>query len=134
MNSHTLLEIIKLFPSIQTNFPMNEKRKNLFLSTCKILDETVDLNKVDMMFPYGGLVGRGNSCLDSIFNKSKLFRLHAILHDAAGSIKSYTEQGPGYCYMHGLLPNCCLMGHITGLLFCFYIKIFNSNLYKLFDC
>ena len=30
----------------------------------------------------------------------------------------YTKQtgkGPGYCYMIGRGPNCCLVGHVTGI-------------------
>ena len=34
--------------------------------------------------PYGGLIGIDNSSLDKDLNDSKILRLHAILHDAAG--------------------------------------------------
>ena len=32
--------------------------------------------------------------------------------------------GPGYCYMIRGGPNSFLLGHVTGLLFCLYVKIF----------
>ena len=54
---------------------------------------------MDQKFPSGGLIGYGNSCMDYFFANSKIFRLHAILHDAAGSVNSTTYKGPGYCYV-----------------------------------
>ena len=37
--------------------------------------------------------------MDYFFTNSKIFRLHAVLHDAAGFVKSTTYKGPGYCYV-----------------------------------
>ena len=68
------------------------------------------------------------------FTNSKFFRLHAILHDAAGSVKSTTCKGPGYCYVLPNFPSSCFLGHVTGLFFCLYVKIFASSEYALFDC
>ena len=42
---------------------------------------------MDQKFPFGGLIGYETSYLDSIFRHSKVFRLHAILHDAAGAVR-----------------------------------------------
>ena len=55
---------------------------------------------------------------------SNVFRRHAKVHDATGAVRSHTGKGPGYCYMIGRGPNSCLLGQMTGLLFCFYVKIF----------
>ena len=30
-------------------------------------------------------------------------------------------------------PNCCLLGHVTGLLFCLYVKIFLPSIFNLID-
>ena len=76
---------------------------------------------MDRKFNFGGLIGYGNSCLDSVFRYSKVFRLHAIVHDAAGGVRSHTGKGPGNCYMIGRGPNSCSLGHVTGLLFCLYV-------------
>ena len=73
---------------------------------------------------FGGLIAYGNSCLDSVFCYSKVFRLHAILNDAAGAVRSHSGKGPGYCYLIGPGPNSCLLGHVTGLLFRLYVKFF----------
>ena len=52
------------------------------------------------------------------FVVSKVFRLHAILHDAAGAVRAHSGKGLGYCYIIGRGPSSCLLGHVTGLLFC----------------
>ena len=54
---------------------------------------------MDQKFPFGDLIGYGNSSMDYFFTNSKIFRLHAVLHDAAGFVKSTTYKGPGYCYV-----------------------------------
>ena len=112
------------------SFEDNSVRKNLFLSACFCWDSGISLREMDQKFKFGGLIGYGNSCLDSVFRYSKVFRLHAILHDAAGSVRSQTGKGPGYCYMIGRGPNSCLLGHVTGLLFCLYVKIFLPSIFN----
>ena len=79
---------------------------------------------MDEKFPSGGLIGCGISYLDSIQCYSKVNRLHAILHDAASAVASNKGKEPGYCYMIGQGPNSCLLGRVTGLLFCPYVEIF----------
>ena len=59
-----------------------------------------------------------------------VFRLHAKLHNAAWSVRSHTGKGPGCCYMIGRGPNSCLLGHVTGQLFCLYVKIFLPSIFK----
>ena len=86
---------------------------------------------MDQKFKFGGLIGYGNSYLDSIFRYSKVFTLHAILHDAAGAVRSHSGKGPGYCYMIGRVPNSCLLGHVTGLLFCLYVKTLSTFHFQL---
>ena len=76
------------------------------------------------------------------FVTRKLFRLHAISQDAAGAVRSYSGEGPGYCYMIGRGPNSCLLGHVTGLLICLYVKLFLPSIFQIcrilkqyvFDC
>ena len=115
-------------------FPTNEKRKNCFLAACKIWDRNVDLDEIDQKFPHGGRIGYGISLLDFFLARSKIFRLHAILHDSAGAVKTTTDEGPGYFYMLPQLPSSCLLGHITGLFFCLYIKVCHPHIFKILDC
>ena len=101
---------------IYHDFSSNTKRKNYFLCTCIVLEPNISLKEMDQKFPFGGLIGCGNSCIDYVFANSKFFRLHAILHDAAGSVISTTHEGPGFCY--DLTRFLCFLGHVTGLFFC----------------
>ena len=68
---------------------------------------------MDQKYPFGGLIGYESSCMDYFFANSKIFRLHAILHDAAGSVNSTTYKGPGYCYVLPTFPSSCFLGHVT---------------------
>ena len=72
--------------------------------------------------------------MDYFSASSKIFRIHANLHDSAGSVKSTTIKGTGYCYVAPSLPSSCFLGHVTGFFFCLYVKIFASSVYALFDC
>ena len=79
---------------------------------------------MDQKFEMGGLIGYGNSCLDFVFCYSKVFRLHAKLHDAAGAVRTHIGKGTGYLYLIGRGPNLPLLVHVTALLFCLYLKLF----------
>ena len=134
MNVQKLNEILRVFEIIRQDFSSYTKRKNLFLCTCIVLDPDICLKEMNQNIPFGGLIGYGNSCMDYFFANSKIFRLHSILHDSAGSVKSTTKKGPAYCYVAPSLPSSCFLGHVTGLFFCLYDKIFASSVYALFDC
>ena len=115
------------------SFEHNSVRKNLFLSAGFCWDSRLSLREMDQNFKFGGTIGYGDSYLDSVFRYSKVFRLHAILNDAAGAVRVHSGKGPGYCYMIGRGPNSCLPGHVTGLLFCLYVKIFLPSIFNLID-
>ena len=59
--------------------------------------------------------------------------MHAILDDAAGAVRSHSGKGPGYGYMIGRGANSSLLGHVTGLLFCLYVKIFLTSIFNSVD-
>ena len=86
------------------SFEHNSVRKNLFLSACFSWASGLCLREMEQNLKIGGLNGYGKSYLDSVFRYSKVFRLHAILHDAAGAVRAHTGKGPGYCYMTGRGP------------------------------
>ena len=88
---------------------------------------------MDQKVKYGGTIGYGDSYLESLFRHFKVFRLHAILKDAAGAVRAHCGKGPGYCYMIGRVQNSCLLGHLTGLLFLLYVKIFLPSIVKSVD-
>ena len=128
-----LISVSRLYPGLKMTFKLNSVRKNLFLSACFCWDSALSLHEMDQKFKFGGLIVYGNSCLDSVFRYSKVFRLHAILHDAAGAVRSHSGKGPGYCYMIGRGPNSCLLGYVTGLLFCLCVKIFLPSIFNSVD-
>ena len=83
-----LKSIFRLFPGLKMSIENNSVRRNLFLSANFCWNSTLSLRQMDQKLKFGGLIGYGMSCLDSVFFYSKVFRLHAILHDAAGAVRS----------------------------------------------
>ena len=83
------------------SFENDSVRKNLFLSACFCWDSTLSLREMDQKFTFGGTFGYGDSYLEFLFRHFKVFRLHAILHDAAGAVRAHSDEGRGYCYMIG---------------------------------
>ena len=128
-----LMSIFRLYPGSKKSFEHNSVRKNLFLSACVCWDSRPSLREMDQNFKFGGTISYGDSYLDSVFRCSEVFRLHAILDDAAGAVRVHSGKGPGYCYMIGRGPSSCLLGHVTGLLFCLYVKLFLPSIFKFVD-
>ena len=124
MNVFLLISVFQLYPVIKMSFEHNTVRKKLFLSACFCWDCGLSSRKMYQNFKFGGLIGYGISYLDSVFRYSKVFRLHTKLHGAAGAVRTHSGKGPGYCYMINRGPNFCLLGHVTGLIICLYVKIF----------
>ena len=115
-------------------FRKNEKRKDWFLAACKIWDENKNLEENNQKFPHGGLIGYGNSFLVFFFARLKVFRLQAIIYDSAVAVKATTSKGPGYCYMLANVPSSCYLGHLTGLIFCVFIKFYHPQIFKMLHC
>ena len=128
-----LISVFRLYPRFKMTFKHNSVRKNLVLSACFCWDSRHSSREMDQKFKFGGLIGYGNSCLDSVCLYSKVFRLHAKLHDAAGAVRAHSGKGPGYCYMIGRGPNSCLLGHVTELSFCLYVKILLPSIFNSVD-
>ena len=101
MDALFLMSLFRLYPGFKMSHEHNSVRKNLFLSACFCWDSRLSLCEMDQKFIFAGTIGYGDSYLDSVFRYSKLFRQHAILHDAAGAVRLETGKGPGYCYLIG---------------------------------
>lgn len=113
--------------SLRKVYPRRTRRKVYFLAACLIfLDMMEHIDDCDMEARYGGLIGIGNSRLDKYLSRYKIFRLHAVLHDAAGHVKRVYNTGPGYSYIIPFPFNWCFVGHVFGLLFCLYLKFFDD--------
>ena len=94
-----ILNIFGYYLALKLPFRHNSARKNLFLKACYIRNDKISLREMDQNLPFGGLNVYENFYLDSILCYSKDFRLHAILHDAAGAVRSHTGIGSDYCYL-----------------------------------
>ena len=128
-----LMSIFRLYPGLKISFEHNSVRKYLFLSACFCWDSRIPLCEMDQKFEFGGTIGYGNSYLEFLFRHFKVFRLHVILHDAAGALRAHSGKGTGYCYMIGRGPNSRLLGHVTGLLFCLNVKTFLPSIFNSVD-
>ena len=71
-------------------FENNSVRKNPFLSACFCWDSRLSLSEMDQKFKYGGSFCYGDSNLEFLFRQFKVFRLHAILHDAVGAVRAHS--------------------------------------------
>ena len=116
-----------------SNFRLYPGFKMSCFCACFCWDSRLSLREMDQIYKIVGKVGYGNSYLNSVFRYSKVFRLHAILHVAVGAVRLQTGKGLGYCYMIGRGPNCCLLGHVPGLLFCLYVKNFLPSIFNLIE-
>ena len=61
-----LISVFRLYPGYKMTFKHNIVRKNPFLSACFCWDSGLSLREMDQKFIFGGLIGYGNSYLDSI--------------------------------------------------------------------
>ena len=127
------MSIFRMYPGLKMSFEHNIVRKNLFLSACFCWDSKLSLDKMDQKFKFGGTIGYGDSYLEFLFRHFKVFRLHAILHDAARAVRTHSGKGSDYCYMIERGPNSCLLGNVTGLLFCLYVKLFLPSIFNSVD-
>ena len=128
-----LMSTFRLYPGFKRSIEHKSVRKNLFVSACFCCDTRLSLREMDQKFKFGGTIGFGYSYLDFVIRHSKVFRLRAISHDAAGAVRVQTGKGPGYCYMIGRGPSCHLLDHVAGLLFCLYVKVFLPSIFNLID-
>lgn len=111
------------------------KRKLYFLAACRVFEPNIDLDLARKLCPYGGLIGISNSSLDFLLKGSKILRLHAVLHDAAGFVSDNCGTGPSYIYASSLNSlNSCFLGHVTGILFCLRLKFLHPTSFNELQC
>ena len=133
MDVPLLISVFRLYPGLKRSFEHDSVRKNLFLSACFCWHSGLSLREMDQKFEFRGLIGYGNYCLNSVFRYSKVFRIHAMLHNAAGAVRTDSAKGHDYCYLTVRGPHSCLLGHVTGLLFCLYVKLFLPSIFNCVD-
>ena len=128
-----LISVFRLYSGLKMSYEHNSVCKNLFLNAYFCWGSRLSSREMDQKIISGGLIEYGKSCLDSLFCYSKVFRLHAILHDVAGAVRTHSGKGPGYYYMIGRGPNSCFLGHVTGILFCLYVKLILPSIINCLD-
>ena len=128
-----LRSIFRLYSGFEMSFEHNSVRKNVFLTAGSCWESKLPLREMDQKFKFVGTIGYGDSCLEFLFRHFKVFRLHAILHDAAGAVQAYSGQGSGFCYIIGRGSRSCLLGHLTGLLFSLHLKLFLPSTFNSVD-
>lgn len=134
IKAENLSEIHSLYFEIKRKYPGKSKRLLYFLATVQLLDPGIDLEMTMKLRPYGGLIGIDDSKLDDYLNWSKILRLHAVLHDAAGYVYDTSKTGPGYLYAWNChVSNSCFLGHFAGIMFCLVQKLFNKRNFSLLE-
>ena len=121
---------------VSSLYPNNSVRLNYFLATSAYFSEIegFDFDIALKLRPYGGIIGIDNSSVDKYLKISKVLRLHAILHDAGGFIYERYKQRPGYSYMLPWKSSNCFSGHLSGIFFCLYLKVFHPSILQLLEC
>ena len=76
------------------------------------------LRKMDQKFTFVETIGYGYSYLEFLFRHFKVFRLHAKIGDAAGTVRAHGGKGLDYCYLMGRRPKSCLFRHVTRRKIC----------------
>ena len=129
-----LMNVHEIYEQIKVDYPDYSVRFLYFLAACLYLDPNINLEIVLKLRPNGSLIGIDNSSLDTYLRSYKLLQLHAILHDASGFIAEHSQKGPGYSYVLPCPITNAYIGHMTGLLFCLFVKMFKKNLFNLLEC
>ena len=107
----------------------NFSGKNIFFGECFCWVSKLSLLEMDQESRFGGTIGYGDSYLESLSRHFNVFRLHAILHDAAGAVRAHSGKVPGYCYVVERGSISCLLGQMTALFFCLYVKLFLPSVF-----
>ena len=124
------MSFLRHYSVVKMSFDYNSACKILFLSVCRFFDETLSLRDMKQNYDFGGINCCGDSYLEFVFSHSKLFRLHAILNRAAGALRSHCVKNPGYCISIGRGTYYCVLGQVTGLPFCLYVKFFLPGVFN----
>ena len=138
VTSTDLENIHEIYLTVKKTYPENSDRRKFFLTACSLFffssENDLNYDVAIKLRPYGGLIGIDDSSLDKYLKDSKLLRLHAILHDAAGFADEVHDTSPTYCYMLPWKCNHSLIGHLSGITFCIFVRLTRPELYQLLEC
>lgn len=89
----------------------------------KVVGDTFGIDPVfgSLLSPTGGLVGPGDSVLNTALGSVESINIHGAVHDAGGYLYNYHNMGPGYHYVPGtwqiLDKGNPLAGQVDGIKF-----------------
>ena len=83
-----LKSIFRIYLWLKLSFEQKGVFKNLFLNTCFCWDSRHSSHEMDQKSKFIGTIAYEDSYLEFWFCHSRVFRLHAILHDAAGAVRA----------------------------------------------
>ena len=128
-----LITFFRLYPGLKMSFEHIVFRKNLFLSACLCWYSRLSLHEKDQKLKFAGTIVYGGLYLEFHFviSESLDYTQYAILHDAAGALQAHSGKGPGYSCVIGRGPKSFLLGHVTGLLYCLYVRLFLNSISNL---
>ena len=95
-----LASVFRLYPRLESLIVENFVRKNQFSSARFCWDSRLFSRGMDQRSIFGGTIADGDSYLELQFRHFKLFRLHAVLHDAAGAVKVRTWWQRSWLLLH----------------------------------
>ena len=117
----------EIYLSVKKTYPENSDRRNYFLAAGSLFffssENDLNYNVAIKLKAYGGLIGIDDYFLDKCLKDSKILRLHAILHDAAGFVDEVYNTGPTFCYILPWKCNSSLIGNLSGITFCLFVKV-----------
>ena len=119
MDLFLLTSFFRLYRGLKLPIEFNSVTKNILLSAFFCWEARLFIRDTVQKILFGGTIGYGDSYLEILFRHFRVFRLHAIVLDAAGAVRAQNGKGPGYSYMIGRGSNLCQCSHVIGLLFAF---------------
>ena len=106
----------EIYTSLKQTYPDNSNRRNYSLAACPLFfvsSDNLNYNISIKLRPYGSSLGIDTSSLDNSLKNFKILRMHAVLHDAAGIMYKFYQEGPTYCHMLPWNCNISLLGHLS---------------------
>ena len=127
-----LMGICRLYLGFKKSFEHNSVRKNQFLSASFCWDSSLSLRELDQKYKFGRTIGFGDSYLAFLFRRFKVFKLHAILQDAAGAVRAQRGKGPGK--LHDWTRTKLMFARSREwITFCLYVKVFLPSILNSVD-
>ena len=130
-----LVNIFRLYIKVKSKFFQNCTKKNLYLSDCYYWDGSISFREVNKSF----------CTVERLVMENRTWTLYIVTPKYSDCMQEYTmpleqfdykpvkDLAIATRYMIGRGPNCCLLSHVTGPLFCLSVKIFLPSIFNLIE-